>query len=60
MNDFPYQLVRAAHVLGTTLDVALVLQVEPSQVYRWIAGVDLPSSERITEFNARLQPLFAA
>ena len=59
MNEFPDQLVRASTSLGTMLDVALVLEVDPSLVYRWIAGVDLPSNERIVELSARLEPLAA-
>ena len=55
MNDFPYLLVRASRSAGTVLDVALLLQVEPAQVYRWIAGVDLPTQERAGELTARLQ-----
>ena len=57
VNDFPYLLVRAARVSGTVLDVALLLHVEPAQVYRWIAGIDLPTDERAGEFTARLQSL---
>jgi hypothetical protein len=57
MNDFPYLLVRASRLTGTVLDVALLLQVEPAQVYRWIAGIDLPTDERIGEFTERLQRL---
>jgi len=51
MNEFPDQLVRASTSFGTMLDVALVLEVDPSLVYRWIAGVDLPSKERIVELS---------
>jgi hypothetical protein len=57
MNDFPYLLVRAATTLGTTLDVALLLEVEPQVIYRWIAGVDLPGKARMEEYHARLAPL---
>jgi hypothetical protein len=57
MNDFPYLLVRASRMTGTVLDVALLLQVQPAQVYRWIAGIDLPTDERAGEFTARLQSL---
>lgn len=42
------------------LDVAIVLEVDPSLVYRWIAGVDLPTKERIQAINARLEPLLLA
>jgi hypothetical protein len=57
MNDFPYLLVRASRLAGTVLDVALLLQVEPSQVRRWIAGIDLPTEERTGELKTRLQRL---
>jgi len=57
MQDFPYLLVRASRLTGTVLDVALLLQVEPAQVYRWIAGIDLPTDERMGEFTRRLQSL---
>jgi len=60
MNDFPHLLVRASTTLGTILDVALALEVEPSLVYRWIAGVDLPANERVGELTARLEPLLDA
>jgi len=55
MNDFPYLLVRAWRSTGTVLDVAMALQVEPAQVHRWIAGIDLPTAERVGDFTARLQ-----
>jgi hypothetical protein len=55
MNDFPYLLVRAWRATGTVLDVAMLLQVQPAQVHRWIAGIDLPSDQRIGDFTTRLQ-----
>jgi hypothetical protein len=55
MNDFPYLLVRASRLSGTVLDIALLLEVEPVQVHRWIAGIDLPGDERLGEFTARLE-----
>lgn len=55
MDNFPYLLVRASRVLGTMLAVATLLEVEPNQVYRWIAGVELPSHERIGELTERLE-----
>jgi hypothetical protein len=54
MNDFPYLLVRASRVMGTMLAVATLLDVEPNQVYRWIAGVDSPAHERVGELTERL------
>jgi DNA-binding transcriptional regulator YdaS (Cro superfamily) len=55
MSDFPDLLVRASRVMGTLLGVALLLGVEPKQVYRWIAGVEYPSADRIGELRKRLQ-----
>ena len=54
MNEFPYLLVRASRSLGTMLAVAALLDEEPRQVYRWIAGVDLPDNERVGELTERL------
>ena len=55
MNEFPYLLVRVARELGTMLAVATLLQEEPRQVYRWIAGVDLPDLPRVDELSQRLR-----
>jgi hypothetical protein len=54
MNEFPYLLVRASRQLGTLLEVAALLGEEPRQVYRWIAGVDLPDHERVGQLTERL------
>jgi DNA-binding transcriptional regulator YdaS (Cro superfamily) len=54
VNDFPYLLVRASRVMGTMLEVATLLEVQPNQVYRWIAGVERPEHERIGELTERL------
>lgn len=55
MNDFPHLLIRASEVMQTLLSVAILLQVEPKQVYRWMAGIERPSDERIDELTGRLQ-----
>jgi hypothetical protein len=55
MDDFAYLLVRASKTLGTTLGVAQLLEVEPLQVYRWIAGLDCPAEQRMEELSERLQ-----
>jgi DNA-binding transcriptional regulator YdaS (Cro superfamily) len=55
MDDFAYLLVRASRAMGTMLAVATLLDVEPNQVYRWIAGVDRPADERLGELTQRLQ-----
>jgi DNA-binding transcriptional regulator YdaS (Cro superfamily) len=54
MDEFPDLLVRCSRALGTMLAVAVLLEVEPRQVYQWIAGVELPTHQRISELAARL------
>ena len=54
-THFPYLLVQASRAMGTMLAVATLLDEEPSQVYRWIAGVGLPSDHRMVELSERLQ-----
>lgn len=54
-EDFPISLMRAAGVLGSLLDVALLLEVEPKQVYRWLADLDRPSGEYLRELESRLR-----
>ena len=41
--------------MGTMLAVATLLDEEPSQVYRWIAGVELPPDARMVELSERLR-----
>ena len=41
--------------MGTMLAVATLLEEEPSQVYRWIAGIGLPPDARMVELSERLQ-----
>jgi hypothetical protein len=55
MNEFPYLLVRASRELGTMLAVATLLEEEPRQVYRWIAGLDLPDHQRVGQLTERLR-----
>ena len=52
---FPYLLVQASRAMGTMLAVATLLEEQPSQVYRWIAGIELPPDERMVELSERLQ-----
>jgi hypothetical protein len=54
MNEFPSLLVRASRELGTMLAVASLLGEEPRQVYRWIAGLDLPDHQRVDQLTERL------
>ena len=54
-STFPYLLVEASRAMGTMLAVATLLEEQPSQVYRWIAGVELPPDARMVELSERLQ-----
>jgi hypothetical protein len=53
-EKFPDLLVRAAKALGSMLDVAKLLGVEPRQVYLWIAEVEEPAQERRRDLERRL------
>jgi DNA-binding transcriptional regulator YdaS (Cro superfamily) len=55
MDDLAVLLVRASKAMGSLLEVARLLEVEPYSVYRWIAGVDCPPAERIASLTERLQ-----
>ena len=57
MHEFTQLLLAASQTLGTLLDVANVLHVEPSVVYRWMAGFERPSPARMTIYKARLLDL---
>jgi DNA-binding transcriptional regulator YdaS (Cro superfamily) len=54
MDQFAHLLVRACRAMGTMLAVATLLDVEPNQVYRWIAGVEHPAHDRLGELTERL------
>lgn len=53
-ESFADVLVRASKATGSLLDLALLLGVEPRQVYSWIADVERPSEERRREMEGRL------
>jgi hypothetical protein len=54
MNDFTNLLLVASQTLGTLLEVANALEVEPKLVYRWMAGFERPSPANVTLYKARL------
>ena len=58
-EKFPDVLVRAAKAAGSLLDLARLLQVEPRQVYLWIAEVEQPSAEQRHELERRLSAVLA-
>jgi hypothetical protein len=47
-------LVAAVTARGTILAVAELIGVEPQEIYRWIAGVDLPDEEEQARLIALL------
>ena len=53
-NSFDFLLLRATNAMGSLLDVASVLNVEPKQVYSWIANVERPSELGRAEYERRL------
>jgi len=57
MNDFTNLLLAASQTLGTLLEVANALEVEPKLVYRWMAGFERPSPANVTLYKARLLEL---
>lgn len=50
-------LVRAATARGSLLAVAKALEVDPRQVYDWIAGGNGPAEDLRRELEARLEKL---
>jgi hypothetical protein len=59
-EDFAFELIRASKAMGSLSDVATLLEVEPRQIYRWIADLERPSAERLAEMHARLRSVSAA
>ncbi|MFN2643959.1 MAG: hypothetical protein ABR570_03135 [Burkholderiales bacterium] len=57
MHDFTHLLLSASQALGTLLDVANALQVEPKLVYRWMAGFERPAPAKVLLYKARLLEL---
>ena len=58
-DDFSFALILASKALGSFLDVAKLLDVEPRQIYRWIADLERPSEERLRELQGRLREVLA-
>lgn len=56
---FSFALIQASRIMGSLLDVALYLGVEPKQVFDWIADLDRPSSEQLPELENRLRAITA-
>jgi hypothetical protein len=54
MQEFSALLLNASKTLGTLLDVANLLEVEPKLVYGWLAGFEQPAAARIEGLTERL------
>jgi hypothetical protein len=54
MEDFANLMLRASKALGAPSHLARRLGLQPSEVYRWIAGVDQPARPQLGYFQARL------
>jgi hypothetical protein len=59
-NNFDFLLLAASKALGSLLDVATLLGVEPRQVYWWLACVERPSDAREQELVYRLRSVLDA
>lgn len=59
-TNFAFALIRASQALGSLLDVAQLLGVEPKQIYLWIADVEAPTAEQRSELEDKLANLAAA
>lgn len=54
MADFITTAFQASRVLGGPHRLARRLGVEPDELYRWIAGLDLPTEDRRAELRKRI------
>lgn len=59
-NSFNILLLSASKATGSLLDVALVLEVEPKQVYWRLADLERPLASRRSELERRLRSVLAA
>jgi hypothetical protein len=54
MSDFINSAFRASRLLGGPHRLARSLGVEPDELYRWIAGQDLPGEPARQELQKRM------
>jgi hypothetical protein len=55
MHDFPRLLLSASMTMGPPLAVAKLLDLQPKLVYRWMAGLELPSAAHVDASRPRLE-----
>ena len=53
------RVIHASERMGSLLHVAMALEVEAGELYRWLAGVERPSDSRIPELEKRTAKLLS-
>ena len=53
------RVIHASERMGSLLHVAIALEVEAGELYRWLAGVERPSDARIPELEKRTAQLLS-
>jgi hypothetical protein len=59
MPEFATLMLRASEAFGAPAYLARVLGQQPSDVYRWIAGVDAPAKAQCEQLTALLRQALA-
>ena len=59
MADFVHAAFHASRLLGGPHRLARRLGVQPDELYRWIAGVDLPAADARLELQRRMSVALA-
>lgn len=59
LKHFCAGVIHASESMGSLLHVAIALEVEPGELYRWLAGVERPSSARLPELEKRTARLLS-
>jgi hypothetical protein len=58
-DEFSFALLRASRVAGSSLEIALYLDVRPKQIFEWIGGLNRPSGAQRRQLEARLRMFLA-
>ena len=59
LKHFCARVIHASERMGSLLHVAIALEVEPGELYRWLAGVERPSNARMPELEKRTTRLLS-
>jgi hypothetical protein len=55
MSDFAKTALQASQAVGSPLNLAYRLGVEPYDVFRWIAGLDVPQEPQRRDVEKRIR-----